>query len=128
MRLSTSIKVELPHGKVVIRRGRRHIIRRARNERISKDLLALEHTRVEVGRRVQLEQTLEESLASIRPQLCEISCDFCGCIERLVREREAFVAFVVHEHGDLGEVAGEEFAGGEVADDVAVDEGAVPAL
>jgi len=33
---------------------------------------------------------------------------------------------VIHEHGHFGEVASKEFAGGQIADDVAVDEWPVP--
>jgi hypothetical protein len=102
-----------------------HVVSRTVDNEIPKERLTLPESAVESIPRVKLVQTIEKRRRRGRPQSLQIGLRLARRCNALVAVVVAFVAVVVDEQGNFSEVALLPLVAGEVADDVAVDGGAV---
>ena len=103
----------------------RHVVRRAVDDEVAEEGLALPEGAVEGFARVQLVEAVEKVLLGVGEELLQVRGGGFGGQLALVAEVEAFVAVAVDEERGFGEVAALPFVAWEVADQVAVYGGAV---
>ena len=121
MKLGAGIEDELVSRDTHVAHRASHVIRRAGDDEVAEERLALPEGAVEGIGRVELVESVEEALLGVGEELLQVHLCPCGGQLALIAEAVAFVAVAVDKEGGFGEVALLPFVAWQVADDIPVD-------